>query len=313
MADKSIFILGSFVVSCSAKVPRFPRAGESLAAEIVTIEPGGKGLNLAIASRRMGAQVDGLLAIGDDVASAFAAPALVRADLPTGMLIRLPGKTGSGVGFTDARGETCLAVDAGVNLALAPGHVRAVTGKIGAAAMVMAQFEIGDEPIREAFALARKAGVATLLNPSPYRPIAADILANTQILVVNETEAQALGSSLAIGRDNADPAWFTTRLGPALLALGPRIVVLTRGAAGAIAVTPDGVISQSALPVAAVDSLGAGDAFAATLGVSLSRGIDLSEAMLHAAAAGALATIRAGVFDALPTRDAMQELIAETA
>jgi ribokinase len=314
MADRSIFILGSFVVSCSAKVSHFPRAGESLAAEIVTIEPGGKGLNLAIASRRMGAQVDGLLAVGDDVASAFAAPALLRADLPADMLIRLPGKTGSGVGFTDARGETCLAVDAGVNLALAADHVRAVAARIGAAAMVMAQFEIGDAPIREAFALAAAAGVATLLNPSPFRPIAPDILANTQVLVVNETEAQALGAALAVGGDdNADPVQFTRRLGPALLALGPRLVVLTRGAAGAIAVTADGTVSQPALPVAVVDSLGAGDAFAATLGVSLSSGVGLAEAMLNAAAAGALATLRAGVFDALPTREAMLSLIAETA
>ena len=78
MADESIFVLGSFVVSCSAKVSRFPRPGESLAADIVTIEPGGKGLNLAVAARRLGAGVDGLLAVGDDIASAFAAPALAK-------------------------------------------------------------------------------------------------------------------------------------------------------------------------------------------------------------------------------------------
>ncbi len=115
MAAGSVFVLGSFVVSCSAKVQRLPRPGESLAADIVTIEPGGKGFNLAVAARRLGAEVDGLLAVGDDFASAFAAPALAQADLPASMLIRVVGKTGSGVGFTDAHGETCLAVDPGAN------------------------------------------------------------------------------------------------------------------------------------------------------------------------------------------------------
>lgn len=311
MADKSIFILGSFVVSCSAKVSHFPREGESLAAEIVTIEPGGKGLNLAIAARRLGADVDGLLAVGDDLASAFAAPALARADLPARMLLSLPGKTGSGVGFTDARGETRIAIDAGVNRALSAEHVRAVAGSIAAAAMVMAQFEIADAPIREAFGLARRAGVATLLNPSPFRPIAPEILASTDILVVNETEAQALAASIAQGGDGeADPGRFTERLGPTLLERGPRIVVLTRGAAGAVAVTRNGTVWQAALPVEALDSLGAGDAFAATLGVGLSRGLPLSEAMLQAAAAGALTTARPGVFDALPSPEAIAALIA---
>lgn len=308
MADKPIFVLGSFVVSCSAKVARFPQDGESLAAEIVTIEPGGKGLNLAVAARRLGARVEGLLAVGDDLAAAFAAPALARAGLPARMLLALPGKTGSGVGFIDARGETRLAIDAGVNAAVSTGHVRAMAGEIAAAALVMAQFEIGDEPIREAFALARQAGVTTLLNPSPFRAVAPDILSNTDILIANETEARALGPSLTGGPDEG--ADFAGRLAPALLALGPRIIVQTLGPAGAVAVTCDGVIVQPALPIAAADSLGAGDAFAAAFGVGLARGLGIPAALRHAAAAGALTTTRAGVFDALPTLDEIVDLLA---
>ncbi len=310
MAEGSIFVLGSFVVSCSAKVSRFPRPGESLAADIVTIEPGGKGLNLAMASRRLGAEVDGLLAVGDDIAAAFAAPALAKARLPATMLVHLPGKTGSGVGFTDAHGETCLAVDAGVNRALSATHVRARTEAIAACAMVMAQFEIGDEPIREAFALARRARVPTLLNPSPFRPIPPDILANAQILVINQTEAQALAAEIMPdASEPAEPSRFVAELGPALLARGPSLVVLTLGAAGAVAVTAEGAIGQVAFPVEAIDALGAGDAFAATLGVALSRGSATVEALRQAAAAGAIATRKTGVFDALGTQADIDQLL----
>lgn len=310
MADGSIFVLGSFVVSCSAKVQRFPRPGESLAADIVTIEPGGKGLNLAIAARRLDAEVDGLVAVGEDIASAFAAPALEKARLPATMLIRLPGKTGSGVGFTDAQGETCLAVDSGVNRALSAGHVQDAAARIAACAMVMAQFEIGDEPILAAFALARQAGVPTLLNPSPLRPIPPKMLADTDILVLNQTEAEALAADILPGRgEPAEPNRFIEELGPALLACGPKLVVLTLGAAGAVAVTAEGAIGQAALPVDAVDSLGAGDAFAAALGVALSRGRSTADALRHAAAAGAIATRRAGVFEALPTQAEIDQLL----
>ncbi|WP_293795622.1 PfkB family carbohydrate kinase [uncultured Bosea sp.] len=315
MTGKSIFVLGSFVVACSAKVPRFPRPGESLAAETVTIEPGGKGLNQAIMARRLGAEVDGLLAVGDDLAAAFAAPALERAGLPPSMLIRLEGSTGSGIGFTDATGETCLAVASGANLALTAEHVGERAQAIADAALVTAQFEIADAPIEAAFALARQAGVPTLLNPSPFRPIPAAIMALASILIVNETEASAVAA--ALDRDEneaADPRRFTGELGPALLELGPRLVILTRGAAGAVAVTADASpVSQEGFRVEPVDALGAGDAFAATLGVRLAMGLPLPAALREAAAAGALTTTRQGVFDALPTLAAIEALTADKA
>lgn len=307
MAGQPIFVLGSFVVACSAKVARFPRPGESIAAETVTIEPGGKGLNQAIMARRLGAAVDGLLAVGDDLAAAFAPPALERAGLPQSMLVRLAGNTGSGIGFTDESGETCLAVASGANLALSAEHVRQRAAAIAGAALVTAQFEIGDAPIEAAFALAGQVGIPTLLNPSPYRAIPATILALTSILIINETEARGLAATLGHEPGGATEAErFARELGPALLERGPKLVVLTRGAAGAVAVTADApAVVQAGFVVEAIDSLGAGDAFAATLGVGIAMGLSLPEALRDAAAAGALTTTRNGVFDALPMAEAI--------
>lgn len=311
MTGKPIFVLGSFVVSCSAKVARFPQPGESLSAEIVTIEAGGKGLNQAVMAHRLGAAVDGLIAVGDDLAAAFARPALERIGLPASMLLRLSGRTGAGVGFTDAGGETCLAVASGANLALSAGHVRARAGAIAAAALVTAQFEIGDAPIEAAFTLARQANVETLLNPSPFRAITPAILAATTILIVNETEAASLAAALGLDGDGAaTPQGFVARLGPALLARGPRLVVLTRGAAGAIAAsTRAAPVVQPGFAVESVDSLGAGDAFAATLGVGLAAGHTLPDALRAAAAAGALTTTGHGVLDALPDAATIAALV----
>lgn len=303
MLARPIFVLGSFILACSAKVGRFPRPGESLAAERVTIEPGGKGLNQAIMLRRLGATVEGLLAVGDDLAAGFAVAALEHADLSVTMLVRIAGQTGSGVGFIDATGETSLAIAPAVNLALGAAHVRERAEAIAGAALVAAQFEVADEPIREAFLMARRAAVPTLLNPSPFRAIAEDILATTTILIVNQTEARGLAAMLGHPEDDAaEPERFVAALGPAILKRGPEVAVLTRGAAGAIAVAVGAEpVLQPAFPVAAIDTLGAGDAFAATLGARLAARRPLDEAMRDAAAAGALTTTRPGVFDALPS------------
>lgn len=55
------------------------------------------------------------------------------------------------------------------------------------------------------------------------------------------------------------------------LGLGPAAVIVTRGTAGAIAVTADGVLSRDPLSVDVVDTVGAGDAFMSGLLDALAR------------------------------------------
>ena len=312
----SVFVLGSFVVACSAKVSRFPRQGESLRAEALTVEAGGKGFNLMVGARRLGANVDGLLAIGNDVFGQFAAPALARADLPPHMLRSCRAQTGSGIGFIDPSGETCLAVHPGANLLLSAADVRVAADAIKRAKLVLAQFEIGDAPITEAFALARAAGVTTILNPSPFRMPSAEILSNTSIMVVNAVEAAALAEGLlAEGLDvdtRAAGASAFDRVAAAVLGRGPHLFILTLGPEGALAFRPgQASLHQPAFAVDAIDTLGAGDAFTAGFAVSLLEARPLSECLRRAAASGALATRRLGVFDALPTRDEHDVFLAQ--
>ncbi|WP_439497853.1 PfkB family carbohydrate kinase [Bosea sp. (in: a-proteobacteria)] len=313
-----IFVLGSFVVACSAKVARFPIAGESLRAEALTVEPGGKGLNLALGVRRLGIAVDGLMAIGDDLLSAFAAPALCRAELPETMLKRFSGATGGGIGFTDASGENCLAVNPGANLSLGVEDVREMSEAIRRADLVVAQFEIGDAPIAEAFARARQAGVRTLLNPSPFRPVPPGILANSSTVIVNANEAQALALALqssGMPGPGPDPELDAMAkledLARALFACGPDTLVVTLGSAGAVAFRAgEPPLRQSAFAVDAVDSLGAGDAFAAGLAASLVEGRSFPEALRRASACGAMVARRTGVFDVLPTAAELHDFLA---
>lgn len=303
-----VFVLGSFVAACSAKVARLPLAGESLRADAFTLEAGGKGFNLMIGARRLGASIDGLLAVGADLFAEMAKPALVRADLPVCMLRRCDGTTGSGIGFVDQTGENCLAVHPGANLRLSAAHVRDASDAIRGAKLVLAQFEIGDEPIAEAFVLARSTGVPTLLNPSPYRAIDPHILAHTSILVLNRIEAAQLANAFGIEDAVADDRW--TKVAAALLRRGPENVVITLGAEGAFACRANGRPEfQPSFAVEVVDTMGAGDAFTAGLAVGLCEGRPFADCLRRAAACGALAARRLGVFEALPTREELDRFL----
>jgi ribokinase len=298
----SLFVLGSFVVACSAKVAHLPQPGESLRAEAFTVEAGGKGFNLALGALRLGANVDGIFAIGTDLFSQLAEAAFAQAGLPAGMLRRIGARTGSGIGFTDAVGENCLAVYPGSNQLLAAQDVRLVAQAVQKAGLLLAQFEIGDEPILEAFSLARRAGVRTLLNPSPYRPIEPDILKDTSILVLNQIEATCLAGTFGI--DVGDGSLSNLeRVAAILLEQGLEMFVVTLGRSGAIAFQRNGApLHQPSFPVEVVDTLGAGDAFTAGFSASLIQGQSLTESLSIAAACGAVACTKIGVLSALPHR-----------
>ncbi|ACA20137.1 Ribokinase [Methylobacterium sp. 4-46] len=301
----SLFVLGSFVAACSATVARLPRPGETLEARAFQFDPGGKGLNLAVGARRLGARVDGLIAVGHDAFGDLAAAALRRADLPDTLLRRVEAPTGAGIGFVDAAGENCIAVYPGANARLGAAEVAEVADRLVRARLVLAQFETSDAAVSEAFRRARAAGVETLLNPSPFRPPPPGLLARTGILVVNATEAAALGE--ALGLAGAAPA----DLAAALLDRGPRLVVVTLGRGGAIArAAGEPLLVQPALPVAALDTIGAGDAFTAGLAVSLAEGHPLAACLRHAAACAACVVARRGVFEALPDRAARDAALA---
>jgi ribokinase len=295
----SFFVLGSFVVACSAKVAHLPRPGESLRAEAFTAEPGGKGLNLALGAHRLGAKVDGIFSIGTDLFSQLAHSAFAQAGLSPSMLRQVEAKTGSGIGFTDSHGENCLAVSPGANLLLSAQDIRSVEQAVREAGLVLAQFEIGDEPILEAFTIADAVGAPTVLNPSPYRPVDPRILERTSVLVLNRVEATHLAKSSDFGTQGTLES--LNDMAATLLEQGPELIVVTLGSEGAIAyqrgVPP---LHQPSFTVKAIDTLGAGDAFTAGLAVGLLQGRPLLECLRQAAACGAIVCMEVGVFDVLP-------------
>ncbi|MFB0493071.1 ribokinase [Methylobacterium sp. OAE515] len=294
-----IFVVGSVVVACSVKVTRLPLAGESLSGSTFLAEPGGKGFNLALAVSRLGIGVDGIFSVGEDMFSSVISSTFAQLGFSSEMLVCREGSTGAGVAFVDPAGENCLAVCLGANLALTADDIRSFAPRLLRSNLVAATFETPDAPIDEAFALARARGITTLLNPSPFRPIAPSILANTSILVVNAVEATALGISIpGLSAEALQPTPAIDRL----LADGVDLLIVTLGHRGAVAFRSHGPpLHQPAFEVAAVDTVGAGDAFAAGLISGLLAGKPLIEALRSAAACGALTTLQFGAFNSFPT------------
>jgi ribokinase len=315
--SETVFVLASLVVACCARVARFPEGGESLSAEAFSLETGGKGFNVAVGIHRLGANVDGLIALGNDFFGSLAGQAVLAEGLPPTMLQPYDGPTGAGVGFINTSGENCIAVYPGANALLDTAAINGAQARIEQACAVVAQFETGDAPIARAFAVSHAAGGRTFLNPSPYRKIVAPIRANCDVLVVNFVEAVRLAADEGMSTPKTGDAVdvrFLRALGERLFDGGLSALVVTAGASGAWLLCANAPpLHQPAYPIQPIDTIGAGDAFLAGLVAALCGGAGWQPAMVRAAGCGALVAGANGVLSALPTEARLADFLADHA
>jgi 5-dehydro-2-deoxygluconokinase len=127
------------------------------------------------------------------------------------------------------------------------------------------------------------------LRPKEYEGVARAAMRHADVVVGNEAEVEA-----AVGASDADEA--ARRIG----ALGAEIVVVKRGAQGAVAFQGGQRWQAPGVRAEVVNGLGAGDAFLAALIGGMLRGLPLEESLLRANVAGALVAGQLACSAAMP-------------
>lgn len=294
-----VVVVGSVNLDLCLAAPHLPAPGETVLGTSVALRPGGKGGNQAVAARRLGAETRLFAAVGDDQFGADLRKALVEEGLPLDHVTTLDTATGIAAIVVDPSGENTIVVAPGANGRLGPVTLEPV---LGPGRVLVLQLEIPLDTCADAARQARAAGATVLLNAAPLPdtigPDLGELLALTDILVVNEGEARRLFGSAA-------PAW------PDVARHGPTACVITLGAQGALVLTHDLERRQEPFPVRAVDTTGAGDAFCGALAVCLAQDTPLTEAVRRACAAGALATTKPGAQAALPSAHELETFLSQ--
>jgi len=124
-----------------------------------------------------------------------------------------------------------------------------------------------------------------------------EILPDVYLLFVGDEEARALW-----GRD--DEALVRD-----LAREGPEEVVLKRGSAGSLALVDEEILEHPAFPVAEVDPVGAGDAFAAGYLAGHLWDLPAEERLRVANAMGALSVATLGDYEGLPDEDELRAFL----
>ena len=289
----SLCVVGSINADLTVNVGRHPTPGETLMGSGGGITAGGKGANQAVAAAKLGTSVVLVGAVGAD-ANAEPAIALLRdAGVDLAHVEDVDDVTGLAVITVAAGGENTVLVVPGANALVGAELVQRRAAAIEAAELVLLQGEIPADGFARAVELARG---RVVVNLAPVVDVPREALLRADPLMANEHEAGLILQQLGL-----DGAGTPEELARRLLDAGFASVVLTLGSAGAL-VASGGELTHIESPnVVAVDTVGAGDAFAGAFCHRLLAGDSMVDAARFACRVGAFSVTRPGAQPSYPS------------
>lgn len=289
-----IAVVGSCNVDFVIPVTALPAPGETVLGGDHLRTPGGKGANQSVAAARLGSEVAFVGCVGDDELAGTIESALSGAGVNLSWLRHVP-ETPSGIALITVAdgGENTIAVSPGANARLSVEDIAGASELLAEAAVTLVQLEIAPEVVTAAV---ESAGGQVVLNPAPARALPPALLSEVDVLVPNRTE-------LAFLTGAPEPSTLDEAAELASSLAGPRAVVVTLGADGALVVHNGQTTHVPAVSVDAVDATGAGDAFCGALADGLARGKSLPDATAWAVRVAGISTTRWGAQSGMPTRE----------
>ena len=299
-----VVALGGINMDLVAVASRLPEAGETVVGSRFLTYPGGKGANQAVAAARMGAETAMVGRVGDDIFGPQLIDSLAAAGVDvSGVAVEPGANSGIAVITIDASSQNRIIQILGANDTCGQAEADRVRRALKGNAALLLQLEVSIELSLEMAHEAAAMGNIVVLDPGPVRPLPEAFFACCHVITPNETEAEALVGFPVVDRASA------ARAAGALLGRGVPVAIIKLGAQGAYYATAEGGEYVPPIPVAAVDSVAAGDAFNGALAASLAAGVDLGQAVRIASAAGALAVTRFGAQGSMPLKEEVEALL----
>jgi ribokinase len=164
--------------------------------------------------------------------------------------------------------------------------------------IAVSQFEIPQAAIMAFFKRAAEAGATTILNPAPASKFSRELLDLVDILVLNETE---LGLLTGVELRDGDEYMRFIAAAESLQTRPDRIICVTLGKRGVLAMIGGELVIVPGHFVKAVDTTGAGDCFVGALAAQLAQGISVRDALDYANKAASICVQRMGAAPSMPT------------
>ncbi|CAB5111012.1 unannotated protein [freshwater metagenome] len=298
----TVVVVGSTMMDMITYIDTVPESGETLIGDSFALGFGGKGANQSVMAARMGANVYMVNTLGDDVFGDSTLKNFQDQGINTTFVARTAGASGVAPIWVEKDGSNRIICVPGSNNAMTPAQATHAIESIKDIDIVIGQLEIPQEVTAAAFRAAQARGIITILNPAPFAPLSAELLAASDWVAPNEHEFAAMHPR------NLSPNSDETIRDLAKL-LGKRILV-TLGELGAVFTTKSGEITRIPSPkVQAIDTTGAGDSFVGSFAFGLASGMPEELAVKLGCACASKSVTRRGTQSSYSSKEEAQEII----
>ena len=240
---------------------------------------GGKSLNVALTALALSNDVALISRIGNDI---FGLEILNKA-MKDGLItqyITIDEQAHTGIGHVrvDENGQYDTIVINGANWNLTEEDIDAFISDGYRPKFAIFNFETDINLLKKIIPKFKQINSQIVINFSPIVNNMRDLLNFTDIAVLNLAEAQQI-----IESSESNPEDLLKKL----KSLGPKIVVITLGGDGAVAMNSDGLVVKVPAQVAKVkNTVGAGDGFLACLIYSIAQELSLEQSLINATYVG---------------------------
>lgn len=286
----TVCVVGSINMDLTVSSKEMPLQGETIIGENFATYPGGKGANQAVATARLGANVNMIGAVGSDPFGETLLKHLESEGVSVGGIKTIPDLATGIANIILTENDNRIIVASGANRMVTPELVEHYRSSIEESDVLLLQLEIPIETVMYASKLAHAANVPVVVNPAPYQDLPIELLEKVTYLTPNEIEMAWMK------RNGFDDSYSTK-------------VITTCGDKGVQFFENDVKKHLSGYDVKVIDTTGAGDTFNGALTVKLGSGEKISEAIKFANAAAALSITKVGAQGGMPTMKEVEEFL----
>lgn len=290
-----VIVLGSINLDVKALVASYPRHGDTATAKSITMLPGGKGSNQAVAAAKLGGKVAMLGAVGEDGAGRQMLDNLSDWSVDTQFVMRKGNEgTGTFIVQVDQTSENTMVGTLGANDTITAAEVDTALDQMEAPVLLM-QLETSRESVVAALKAGRRKGMYIILDPAPADGFFPEALAYADCVTPNQQETERITGIHVTDKVEA------VKAAKAIAGMGPKTVIAKLGAHGSVVLHEGEIYEIDSVKVHALDSVCAGDVFAGALAVNYAQHGDFLKAVNFANKAAAIKVSRVGNHQVFPT------------
>lgn len=285
-----ITVIGSINMDLAVVMDTFPKQGETVLGQEFSTIPGGKGANQAIASVKLGSDVQFIGCVGKDRFGEQLTNNLQDYQIDITGIHQVDAPTGV-ANILIHKHDNRIIVIPGANAALTTQQIDAHWHKIAQSKLVIMQLEISEAVVAYVLDKCKQAKIQVLLNPAPAQHFSLDWMEHLAYMTPNESECEQIFQKPY----------------EQVVAMYPNKVIVTLGSKGACYHDGQKLVAIEGYQADVVDTTGAGDTFNGALAHALMNESSLADAVYFANIAASLSVEKFGAQGGMPTVAEVQQ------